>query len=105
MVLTNKDINHFVDNELFAVDSKAICTYINESVPDIDLTFEFVSRRPKKREKRNFLWMSGFFAFRMIIESIYTLKFLTSSIMEMVDSHIPMFITSQFGRNFYVQNN
>ena len=38
-----KDINHFVDNELFAVDSKALRAYINESVPDIDLTFEFVS--------------------------------------------------------------
>lgn len=38
-----KDINHFVDNELFAVDSKALRTYINQNVPDIDLTFEFIS--------------------------------------------------------------
>ena len=38
-----KVINHFVDNELFAVDSKALRAYINEVVPDIDLTWEFVS--------------------------------------------------------------
>ena len=38
-----KAINHFVDNELFAVDSKALRGYINEVVPDIDLTWEFVS--------------------------------------------------------------
>lgn len=38
-----KDINHFVDNELFAVDSKALRTHINKVVPDIDLTFEFIS--------------------------------------------------------------
>jgi len=38
-----KAINHFVDNELFAVDSKALRAYINEVVPDIDLTWEFVS--------------------------------------------------------------
>ena len=38
-----KVINHFVDNELFAVDSKALRGYINEVIPDIDLTWEFVS--------------------------------------------------------------
>jgi len=38
-----KVINHFVDNELFAVDSKALRNYINEVVPDIDLNWEFVS--------------------------------------------------------------
>jgi len=36
-------INNFVDNELFAVDSKALRAYINKVVPDIDLTWEFVS--------------------------------------------------------------
>ena len=36
-------INMFVDNELFAVDSKALRSYINEVIPDIDLKFEFVS--------------------------------------------------------------
>ena len=38
-----KTINHFVDNELFAVDSKALRGYINEVIPDIDLRWEFVS--------------------------------------------------------------
>ena len=38
-----KTINHFVENELFAIDSKALRAYINEVVPDIDLTWEFVS--------------------------------------------------------------
>lgn len=38
-----KTINHFVDNELFALDSKALRAYINEVIPDIDLTWEFVS--------------------------------------------------------------
>ena len=36
-------INHFVDNELFALDSKALRSYISQVIPDIDLTFEFVS--------------------------------------------------------------
>ena len=38
-----KVINNFVDNELFAVDSKALRAYINKTIPDIDLTFEFIS--------------------------------------------------------------
>jgi len=38
-----KDINHFVDNELFAIDSKALRTHISNVAPDIDLTFEFIS--------------------------------------------------------------
>jgi len=38
-----KVINHFVDNELFAVDSKALRAYINEVIPDMDLTWEFIS--------------------------------------------------------------
>jgi len=36
-------INNFVDNELFAVDSKALRAHINKVVPDIDLTWEFIS--------------------------------------------------------------
>jgi hypothetical protein len=36
-------ISQFVDNELFAVDSKALRNYINEVVPDIDLNWEFIS--------------------------------------------------------------
>jgi len=44
-----KVINHFVDNELFAVDSKALRNYINEVVPDIDLNWEFVSEETGER--------------------------------------------------------
>ena len=36
-------INRFVDNELFAQDSKALRSYIKEVGPDIDLTWEFIS--------------------------------------------------------------
>jgi hypothetical protein len=36
-------INHFVENELFAADSRALRTHINKSVPDVDLTYEFIS--------------------------------------------------------------
>lgn len=36
-------IRHFVDNELFAVDSKALRSYITEVSPDIDLSWEFIS--------------------------------------------------------------
>ncbi len=38
-----KYINDFVDNELFAVDSKELRKYIKSVSPDIDLTFEFIS--------------------------------------------------------------
>jgi len=38
-----KTIRHFVDNELFAMDSKELRAYINTVVPDINLTYEFVS--------------------------------------------------------------
>jgi hypothetical protein len=36
-------INHFVENELFAADSRALRTHINKVVPDVDLTYEFIS--------------------------------------------------------------
>jgi hypothetical protein len=36
-------VNNFVDNELFALDSRALRTYIKELSPDIDMTFTFVS--------------------------------------------------------------
>jgi len=36
-------ITHFVDNELFAVDSKALRGEMNSVVPDIDLNYEFIS--------------------------------------------------------------
>lgn len=44
-------INHFVDNELFAVDSKALRGYINQVIPDIDLTWEFVSEETGERRE------------------------------------------------------
>lgn len=36
-------VNHFVDNELFAVDSRALRSYIKEISPDLDMTFTFES--------------------------------------------------------------
>ena len=56
-----KEINHFVDNELFAVDSKALRAYINESVPDIDLTFEFVSEETGEEREMQLPMDVGFF--------------------------------------------
>lgn len=38
-----KDVDHFVDNELFAIDSRALRAYMTEVMPDIDLNWEFVS--------------------------------------------------------------
>lgn len=46
-----KTINNFVDNELFAVDSKALRGYINEVVPDMDLTWEFISEETGERRE------------------------------------------------------
>jgi len=34
-------IEHFVDNELFAQDSKALRAYVKDIAPDVDLTFNF----------------------------------------------------------------
>jgi len=36
-------INNFVDNELFAMDSRALRSYIREISPDLDMTFTFQS--------------------------------------------------------------
>lgn len=36
-------VNNFVDNELFAADSRALRSYIKEISPDLDMTFTFVS--------------------------------------------------------------
>ena len=38
-----KVVRNFVDNELFAFDSKALRNHIRDVSPDIDLTWEFVS--------------------------------------------------------------
>ena len=47
----SKVISHFVDNELFAVDSKALRNHINEVVPDIDLNWEFISEETGERRE------------------------------------------------------
>ena len=36
-------INNFVDNELFAADSRALRQYIKSIQPDLDLTYTFIS--------------------------------------------------------------
>jgi hypothetical protein len=36
-------INNFVDNELFAADSRAFRSYMKEISPDVDMTFTFIS--------------------------------------------------------------
>lgn len=36
-------INNFVDNELFAIDSRALRAYMKEISPDLDMTFTFIS--------------------------------------------------------------
>ncbi len=36
-------VNNFVDNELFALDSRALRSYMKEIAPDLDMTFTFVS--------------------------------------------------------------
>ena len=36
-------INNFVDNELFAADSRALRSFMKEISPDVDMTFTFIS--------------------------------------------------------------
>ena len=56
-----KIITNFVDNELFAVDSKALRTHISEVTPDIDLTWEFVSDETGERRNMLLPMEAGFF--------------------------------------------
>jgi len=37
------NINNFVDNELFAIDSRALRGYMKEISPDLDMSFTFIS--------------------------------------------------------------
>ena len=37
------NINNFVDNELFSIDSRALRGYMKEISPDLDMTFTFIS--------------------------------------------------------------
>jgi len=54
-------INNFVDNELFAVDSKALRGYIKQVGPDIDLTWEFISDVTGDRKELSMPMDTGFF--------------------------------------------
>tara|TARA_B110000858_G_scaffold185144_1_gene227050 strand:- start:331 stop:1212 length:882 start_codon:yes stop_codon:yes gene_type:complete len=54
-------VNHFVDNELFAVDSKAFRAYMNSVVPDIDLNYEFISEETGERREMLLPMDVGFF--------------------------------------------
>jgi hypothetical protein len=56
-----KSINHFVDNELFAVDSKALRSYIKQVGPDIDLTWEFISDVTGERKEMSMPMDTNFF--------------------------------------------
>ena len=46
-----KAVENFVDNELFAVDSRALRTYMAEVMPDIDLTWEFISEETGRTQE------------------------------------------------------
>ena len=54
-------INHFVENELFAVDSRALRTHINKVIPDMDLTYEFISEETGERRDMLLPMGLGFF--------------------------------------------
>jgi hypothetical protein len=54
-------INQFVDNELFAVDSKALRAHMNSVVPDIDLNYEFISEETGERRDMLLPMEVGFF--------------------------------------------
>jgi hypothetical protein len=60
-----KKIISFVDNELFAIDSKALRKYINEVIPDVDLMYEFISEETGERREMmmpmgiTFFWPSS----------------------------------------------
>lgn len=54
-------INGFVDNELFAVDSRALRAHINKVVPDLDLTYEFISEETGERREMLLPMDLGFF--------------------------------------------
>ena len=67
-------INNFVDNELFAVDSKSLRAHINKVVPDIDLTYEFVSEETGEGRDMYYLWVSGFFGLSLSYRKALTLS-------------------------------
>jgi len=54
-------INNFVDNELFAVDSRSLRAHINSVLPDIDMTYEFISEETGERRDMQLPLDVGFF--------------------------------------------
>ena len=56
-----KYISDFVDNELFALDSKSLRKYIKEVSPDIDLTYEFISDETGERREMGMPMGASFF--------------------------------------------
>ena len=59
--IDKKYIGDFVDNELFAVDSKELRRYIKEVSPDIDLTYEFISDETGERREMSLPIQASFF--------------------------------------------
>jgi hypothetical protein len=56
-----KDVENFVDNELFAVDSRALRNHMSEVMPDIDLSWEFISEETGRAEEMTLPIGVGFF--------------------------------------------
>jgi len=50
-----------VDNELFAVDSRALRAHIAKVIPDIDLTYEFISEESGEGSEMQLPMDVGFF--------------------------------------------
>lgn len=56
-----KDVDNFVDNELFAVDSRALRNYMSEVMPDIDLSWELISEETGRTQDMTLPIGVGFF--------------------------------------------
>jgi|TARA_R110000744_G_scaffold77997_1_gene153944 hypothetical protein len=56
-----KDIDNFVDNELFAMDSRSLRTYMSSVMPDIDLSWEFISEETGRVHDMSLPIGTGFF--------------------------------------------
>jgi len=54
-------INNFVDNELFAMDSKALRKYIREISPDINMKFTFISETTNETKEMDIPMDVSFF--------------------------------------------
>jgi hypothetical protein len=54
-------IDNFVNNELFAADSRALRAHISSVIPDVDLTYEFISEETGERRDMLLPMDIGFF--------------------------------------------